>query len=383
MDKKKFLIISQAIFPAQFPRSFRATELAKELGRQGHTVILYAVLGKYDYSQFEIENPNIIVKDIGRMYFAKMNSDESQKFTLLDKVLTKILKKIVDFPDIEFLLKIPPVLRKEKDTDCLITVGKPFAIHWGAALYKRKINKNFPKIWIADCGDPYMGNNFNKPLFHFKYLEKWFCRKVDFLTIPFEGARNGYYKEFHKKIKIIPQGFKFDEISLGDNQPENNVITFVYAGVFYKGKRDPQLFLEYLTSLESDFKFLVFTKTKTLLEPFLPLLEGKLEIHDYIPRAELLKIMNKADFLINIENESQLQSPSKLIDYALTGRPILSIKSLQLDKELIDNFLKRNYTQQYKVENLQQYNIKNVALEFCRLANSGIRNDCKGQASLK
>ena len=54
----KILIISQHIFPIQTPRAIRTTELVKELTRQGHKVIVYAVLGKYNYSGFEKEFKN-------------------------------------------------------------------------------------------------------------------------------------------------------------------------------------------------------------------------------------------------------------------------------------------------------------------------------------
>ena len=42
MDKKKILIVTRAFYPTQSPRSFRATELAKELYRQGHDVTVMA-----------------------------------------------------------------------------------------------------------------------------------------------------------------------------------------------------------------------------------------------------------------------------------------------------------------------------------------------------
>ncbi|MGN6802242.1 MAG: hypothetical protein ACTHJN_10065 [Ginsengibacter sp.] len=365
--KKKIVIISQTMFPAQYPRAFRATELAKEFGKEGHQVILYAVLGKYNYDTFKIDNPNLQIKDIGPMCFAKINSDDTYKISILDRILKKILRKLIDFPEIEFVFKIPKILKNESNIDYLITIGVPHSIHWGTALFKEKSKGNFPRVWVADCGDPYMGNNFSRPYFYFKNIEKWFCRKADFISIPFEGARGGYYPEFQNKIHVIPQGFNFKPFNGNAEEPQNKVITFVYAGIFYKDRRDPRLFLEYLSSLKIDFKFLVFTKSNVLLESYKCDLGNKLEVSDYIPREDLLKIMVKADFLVNIENESTLQSPSKLIDYALTGRPILSINSKELDKKKIDKFLQRNYEGQLHIENIEQYKIENVASKFLSL----------------
>ena len=48
----KILIITQAFYPGISPRSFRATELAKELARQGDDVTVYAELRDFNYSEF-------------------------------------------------------------------------------------------------------------------------------------------------------------------------------------------------------------------------------------------------------------------------------------------------------------------------------------------
>ena len=49
----KILILTQVIFPFQSPRSYRSTELAKELARTGNQVTIYAIKGEYDYTEFE------------------------------------------------------------------------------------------------------------------------------------------------------------------------------------------------------------------------------------------------------------------------------------------------------------------------------------------
>ena len=53
----------------------------------------------------------------------------------------------------------------------------------------------------------------------------------------------------------------------------------------------------------------------------------RLDVRSYIQRESLIRELSHCDFLINIKNESSVQSPSKLIDYALTHRPILTITS--------------------------------------------------------
>ena len=74
------------------------------------------------------------------------------------------------------------------------------------------------------------------------------------------------------------------------------------------------------------------------------------------------------DFLVNFENRNNVQSPSKLIDYALTNRPILSVNPSFLDKRVVDEFLNNDYTNQLKIKNIERYDIKNVTKQFLELA---------------
>lgn len=366
MNNMKVVIISKVIFPYLSPRSFRATELAKELARQGHHVVLYAVLGNYNYGEFK-KKYTIQIKNIGTTTILDKNSDGDIKRNLIVRGIYKFLDFWLEFKSIELFFMLKKIVRKEKNTDLLITIGGPYTIHWGAALSKKINRSGFPKLWIADCGDPFMGNALVRHPFYFKYVEKWFCKKADFITIPLEAARKAYYKEFQHKIKVIPQGLSFDEILIKKVKTHNRVKTFIYAGYLYKGSRDPTLFLKYLTTIQREFLFIIYTKKTKFLEPFMDFLGERLIVQDYIPRPDLLQKMSEADFLINFENGTDVQSPSKLIDYALAGRPVLSVNCKYLNKEAFNEFLNGNYIKKLKINDISQYDIKNVASEFIKL----------------
>lgn len=368
---KNIAIIAALIYPVSSPRANRATELAKELGRLGHNVTLYAAFENYDYSEFE-KTHNIKVRSIGTLWFERARSDGNKELRFIDKLVSKLLSNVIDYPKIEFILVTKKLIDGLKNIDLLITIGKPHPIHWGAAFSKKFNSKNtFPKKWIADCGDPYMGNEFHKRPWYFKYLEHFFCKYVDKITIPLIDAKKSYYPQYHSKIIAIPQGFNFDEVKICNSPPKNLVPTFIYAGVFYKDLRDPTLFLEYLSSLQTDFMFIIYTRSVKILAPFQEKLKGKLKIIDYIPRLDLLYEMSKADFVLNVENYSATEvvttMPSKLIDYTLTQRPILNISSTYIDKENIDKFLKGDYSGKYIPKDIGLYNIKNVAQQFLEL----------------
>jgi hypothetical protein len=365
----KILIISQHIFPMQTPRAHRTTELMKEFARRGHQVTVYAVLGSYDYGVFE-KKYQVIVKPIPiKWQLTPYSSDLKTKRRLLDRVLGKVLKSNFEFPEIEFKYRIKEILEKEKNVDLLISIGDPHHIHWGCARAKNTIISGFPNKWIADCGDPFMMNNQTKDhKLKYEKDERNFCELVDFITVPVMKAPEMYYKEYRSKFKIIPQGFKFVIPEKNSFKQINEIPTFVFAGTFLSDIRNPTKLFEFLVEYDKPFRFVIYTKYLNLISPYIPKLGNKIEIRDQVSRVELLSELGKMDFLLNIENiNSPGQTPSKLIDYSIANRPILSINPDNPDCKLVKEFLTGNYTGLFEVENLKQFKIENVVDKFLAL----------------
>jgi hypothetical protein len=368
----KILIVSAKFYPQNNPRAFRTTELAKELSKFGNEVTILIPDLDYDYTSL-IKKHKFSVK-LYKLKWDKKSLSVFGKQTLLYRIIDRLLSLLIEYPDIEISHRIRNyLLSTNQSYDAIISIAVPHPVHWGVAL-ARKEKLDICKIWIADSGDPYMGCNpgtniFNKHPFYFSIVEKWAFRKADFITVPIEEAKSGYYKEFHSKIKIIPQGFNFDDIVINQQDPNNDKLSFAYAGSFYQLLRDPRPFLDYLVSIDKEFKFIIHTDPsfEDILNPYKEKLAGKLEIHPFIPRNELLSKLSKMDFLVNFENAVKIQSPSKLIDYALTGRPILNIPYGHMDTDVINQFLVKNYSKKILLSNLDDYNIKNVANQFLKL----------------
>lgn len=359
----KILIIANTIYPNNQPRAFRATELAKEFAKREHEVILSGNLGSYDYTEFE-KSTKIKVQNLGPTIFLKYDSDGSTNINLLDKVLGKLLNYPLVFPNIELSHRTRKLIKNNHHIDLLLTLAPPHTIHWGAYWAKRTL-KQFPKVWIADCGDPFMGNPMIKHPRYFSKIEDSVFSHTDFITVPVRNAINAYNSEHKSKINVIPQGFNFNEIPLPVYQ-QNKIPTFIYGGVFYENHRDPIPFLKYLHSLNQDFLFKIYTKKNKLINEFVNL-DDRIQILDFIPREELLVEMRKSDFLVNFTNTSQHQSPSKLIDYGIASRPILNVESGKCDNTLVEEFLNFDFSQQFIIGDLSQYRIENVVDKFLAL----------------
>ena len=364
------LILSGYFYPEITPRAFRTTELAKELSRQGHSVTVYSPLKGSDYSDL-ISNYPMTLKDIP-IHWESFSLGKNRLFNLGVRAFNRLSSLLFEYPNCEFVHLIPKLLQKEKGKtyDLLISIAQPHAVHWGvnSAL---KENPSLAKTWIADCGDPYMGcktDTFKKP-FYFKYIEKSFCRHCDYIAVPITEAIPSYYPEFKEKIKVIPQGFDFSDSIKGTvSYTKNDFPTFTFAGSIIPGIRDPRGLLEWLSTRPEQFRFHIFTNRQNLLKQFKDLMNGKLILHKFIPRPELLEFMKGCDFLLNLENGTSVQTPSKLIDYALCNRPILSVNSNNLDTEKIAEFLCGDYHQKMDDIDISAYDIRNVARQFLDLA---------------
>jgi len=379
--EKKILIVSYFYPPENTPRAFRTYELARELSKTNRiTVMLPVMHGRTNNCK---ENIDVISVKPGFLFARsdKWRRTVSPGFSKeiagnKKKTVLSVVKQCARFvygqlcPEnryMEYFLTVFfELLKKRHQYDGIISIGLPFSTHLGvrmATVYRKSISP----ILIADYGDPFSGNAHHS--FVWATIEKWVLKGFSYISIPHSKALQTYLKfKDEYSIKIIPQGFDFNEVKLSE-KVENAVITFGYAGVLYKQLREPTPFLNYL-SLNTDFKFkfIVYTRmdhgdTRQILASFETVLKDKLELRQAIPRLEVIYELSKMDFLVNIENKNEVQSPSKLIDYALTKRPIISFGENSFKEDEFVAFTQKDYSRAVKI-NLDDYDIRTVARKF-------------------
>jgi hypothetical protein len=357
---KRILIVSKVFYPNISPRSNRTTQLALEFARQGHNVTVMLPDLDADYYKEYFKNTNIIFKSLGRSKYKSIKGD-----SFFARALSRLFLLLIEYPDIQLVNKIKKVLKYESGYDLLISIAVPHPNHWGVASAIRR-NKSLCKVWAADCGDPYMGcktDTFEK-LFHFKYVEKSWCKLANFIVVPETSSKSGYYHDFQHKIRVIPQGFNLTEIMIPDYQ-KNEIPTFAYAGALALHFRNPIPLLNFLCTLDIEFKFIIYTESEIPIS-YVEKLKGKLELKNYVQRKELLLTLSQMDFLINFENNTSVQVPSKLIDYSIINRPVLSISKV-LDTTVFAQFLKGDYSNKFILPDIKKYDIKQVANQFLNL----------------
>lgn len=374
----KIAIVTAYYYPLNVPRAFRATELAREFARMGHAVTVYNAINVLDTEgnllSKELTYPNnLLLKNLGVDQWKSCKKGTNNVPFVIKKVFAffrKITYYFFTNSWMSFYARFNQTLYFDDKYDLLISIGLPFAIHWGVS---NKIHgRNVANCYIADYGDPF--SKYNKTIKvakYFSWIEKRAIDKFDYITIPIEKALNSYtWLKERNKIKVIPQGFNFEEIRLGEYSP-NEQITFAYAGLFYSDIRNPKSFLNFLCECDFDFRFIIYTDIDVMdsymcIMPYIEKLGNKIVLKPVIPRLDLIYQLSMMDFLININNAVSNQNPSKLIDYSLAKRPIFSLSQDAFERERFLNFCKHKYDSKDLLD-VTPYNIKNVACQFLKL----------------
>lgn len=360
----KILIISNHAYPAQGPRAFRTTELSEQLVKVGHEVVLYTVHGKYDYAQYEKET-GIKRRDI-KPRFATVANDDTKRYNIFDKFMFHYFSRILLWPLCEFHFLVEHIIKENPNMDMLITIAFPHSIHSGAARAKKRNPDIFPKTWICDCGDPFMLNPFIKAPKYMKYFEDMWCSMCDYIAVPTTESYKGYYELYWDKIKVIPQGFDFSKTPIAEYK-KNDVPTFLFMGSIYPGVRDPHTFMDYLLKYDKPYKFIMMMRTP-LEEKYVKESKGQIEYITGKGRKDVVWECSRVDFLINITNPSSVQTPSKLIDYGIAGRPILDVSNDFSDPSRFLKFYEGNYSDRHEIVCLDNFRIENIARQFVKLA---------------
>jgi len=364
----KIHIVTGHFYPQLHPRAFRAKELALEFARRGFDVIVTNcwTINDFDYVNYAKDN-NIRVRNLD-IFVSSLQGNSITKTRGLFSQLFSFLKEY--FLAGSFFYRGPLIAKKltiDNDTDLVIALSTPFTCVYAVSRYLKK--HGVKCVAIADSGDPFYNSKQSPKAIWFKFIEASVYKQYNFLTIPTGNAIKLYAPMIKReKIQVIPQGFNMDNIKLYKGEI-NNPVKLAYAGVFYRDIRNPEFLFKYLASIEQKFEFHLFMRERdSIIDEMIskyPSLDGKIYVKS-LPHDELIYELSRMHFLVNIENLSNTQMPSKLIDYGMAGRPILSCNEKTFSKEILDNFMAGNYDGQYKID-VKQYDIRHIASEFLQL----------------
>jgi hypothetical protein len=232
----------------------------------------------------------------------------------------------------------------------LISVSHPFTGHLVGLAVKSKS----PLIsWIADVGDPFCFLNETPTNNHKLYssLNYHYDRKVfnnaNAITVTVESTLETYaalFPESAAKIHVIPPLISVSAHSCSEESifPRAEKIRLVYTGTLYRKVRDPLFLLKLfdkllLSDIGSDIELHFFGAIHDCYDCFMPyraLLGNKIFLHSRVNHETAFRAVKEASLLVNIGNNTPYQLPSKLVEYACTGKPVLNLVKTDKDSSI-------------------------------------------------
>ncbi|GAB4140944.1 MAG: hypothetical protein Tsb009_10500 [Planctomycetaceae bacterium] len=248
-------------------------------------------------------------------------------------------------------------LLSQNSFDVFVTSSLPFTDHWVGL----KVNRTHSTVpWVVDVGDPFSFLENTPTNNHRIYgrLNRKVERKVflrgDAISVTNENTRRIYaelFPEAADSIQVIPPLLREDSLGTADEtvfKTSTTRIRLAFIGTLHPTVRTPEhvltLFRELLSReigqrLELHF-FGPANHCEPFFEPFRDIIGERLLLHGPISHAQARGVMSEADVLLNIGNTTTYQLPSKIVEYASTGNPILNITTVDGDssEEVLNSY---------------------------------------------
>lgn len=206
------------------------------------------------------------------------------------------------------------------DIDTILSVSNPFDCH---ELASRLVKDNLNIQWFAYMMDSNRNNAVSKGRKEEEIRVFQNAKKI--FIMPALLNDHDFLEDFTGKISvldlpIIPVKCK------NTNFNNTNDIVFVYAGMFYKEIRSPEILFELFKELPPNYVLHLYSRgCDDIVQKYQAILGKRLQVHGFIETDELEKKISEANILVNIGNTVNNQVPSKVYESVAYGKPILNL----------------------------------------------------------
>jgi glycosyltransferase involved in cell wall biosynthesis len=359
----RVLIISYWYAPGVNPRALRWSSVAADLVRRGHQVrVLSARHAGLPATELR---EGVDVHRTGRapgLAAAGSGAPTADPATSRRRRIGRWLYdrtwKRVYWPDTACLWWWPAVRAAREliarfSPAAVISVSDPFTSHLVALAAAAGRGS---RRWIVDIGDPFAlrpGMPANNPALYRRLnyrAERRVLAAADAVALTNEPCRIMYaslYPEAAGRTRVIAPLLPPEPVPEADSPfPTDGRIRLVFAGTLHRGVREPGPLLALFAALRAlplgrDAELHVFGHARGFEAEFAAhgaVLGRAVFAHGLVSHATAYRAMREASLLVNIGNRTTHQLPSKLVEYASTGRPILSLTPPGVDTS--DDFLK-------------------------------------------
>lgn len=226
----------------------------------------------------------------------------------------------------------------------LVSVAPFFSAHCVGLRLKKHWHRCH---WTADYGDPFSPQpieTHNNPFLYrnaSRRVEKRVLAGANDVTLTTPATRKLYAQAFPAytaKLRVIPPLFS-GELTDTRTEAPHSPLRLVYVGKLYGQVRRPNALFDVLRAVATrtpqlGWQLHIYGDTSQVTEDiakFAHDLPERLVLHGVVSRASAAQAVAQADVLVNLGNATAHQLPSKVVDYAATGKPVLNLAQVAED----------------------------------------------------
>lgn len=364
----RLLIINYYYSPMTDAHAYRWAQLIDYIAEVRPSIEIDVLTSKVIGIENETKLGNVNISRIGLIPYRLEGSSEStvaqNRPGALGKIVSSIksgLRKVYRqfyWPDglWHWMLPLLIALRKKRpgSYDLIISYAPTFSSHVAVLATVKHLVVPGKGKWIADYGDPFaisetmQPNNFRvyRKLNH--VVEQKILKSADAVVFTNDATHGAYLEKYDmaNRSKVIPHMVNVEMFfSPNCRSPKSKRINVVYVGALHKSIREPWVAIEKLTKVFDVLISIGFEPVFNLYGPtngvdLTGYAVGSVRWHGKIDREKAVGIMRTADVLVNIDNINCIMSPSKIVEYVATGKPIINISnSGDVDSELIRRYI--------------------------------------------
>jgi glycosyltransferase involved in cell wall biosynthesis len=341
---RKLLIVTYSYAPMLNARAFRWTALAEHLVRASWQVDVVASW-QPDAPATEIRN-GVQVHRAGWRWAERARKPAAGPSGDGRPSLARRMWRQVYWPDFASSWYWPAraaasELLRDKRHDAMVSVSPAFTAVIAAQSARNAAHRC---RWVVDIGDPFSLQEHLPPNNVALYsrlnrrVEARVLRHASSIAVTTQRTAQRYAEAFPHaatKLHVIPPMLSIPEPA--HRTRSDGAIRLVYIGRLYRGLREPDFLLRLfgeLCRLQPGARYELhllgeMREFDALLSDWTARLEGRLVLRGVQPRDVAAAAVAGADVLVNVGNESADQLPSKLVEYAAAGKPILNIARQQ------------------------------------------------------
>jgi glycosyltransferase involved in cell wall biosynthesis len=277
--------------------------------------------------------------------------------------------------------------RRHLGYDLVVSYSPCLGAHLAAAVLKRW-SKSAEMTWIADYGDPFSISSTMPPNNLALYgrlnqlVERRIARQADMLVFTNESTAAAYHEAGvcpQDKLRVVPHlvdvqrlyaGGRGEKRSDYHNASAAHTTHLLYIGGFHRGIREPDLLFDIMRRLNRNA---MHEYVLTIYGPangfdLSPADCPQIRYKGMIAREKAMELIREADVLVNVDNMNCVMSPSKIVEYIGTGRPLLNLKSGGVDHPALARYVQCKFALELSREDLPSNDAGLVAQFLSRTA---------------